>query len=86
MNDKSFEIDFDAYLKGFDEETKDLLGVDPGEEGEKFLDIKSVISKLKGKKVLLAYTKLWSEIELKPFNNSEITTLEEHIKRKWNAR
>ncbi len=83
MNDKSFEIDFDAYLKGFDEETKDLLGVDPGEEGEKFLDIKSVISKLKGKKVLLGYTKLWSEIELKPFNNSEITTLEEHIKRKW---
>ena len=25
-NDKSFEIDFDAYLNGFDGETKDLLG------------------------------------------------------------
>ena len=24
-NDKSFEIDFDSYLKGFDGETKDLL-------------------------------------------------------------
>lgn len=81
-NDKSFDIDFDAYLKGFDGETKDLLGVDAG-EGEKFLDIKGVIAKLKAKKVLLGYTKLWAEIDLKPFNNSEITTLEEHIKRKW---
>lgn len=81
-NDKSFEIDFDAYLKGFDGETKDLLGVD-AVEGEKFLDIKGVVTKLKAKKVLLGYTKLWAEIDLKPFNNSEITTLEEHIKRKW---
>lgn len=81
-NDKSFEIDFDAYLKGFDGETKDLLGVD-ATEGEKFLDIKGVITKLKAKKILLGYTKLWAEIDLKPFNNSEITTLEEHIKRKW---
>lgn len=81
-NDKSFEIDFDAYLKGFDGETKDLLGVD-AVEGEKFLDIRGVITKLKAKKVLFSYTKLWAEIDLKPFNNSEITTLEEHIKRKW---
>ncbi len=49
MNDKSFEIDFDAYLKGFDDETKDLLGVDPG-EGEKFLNIKGVITTLKAEK------------------------------------
>jgi len=81
-NDKSFEIDFDAYLKGFDGETKDLLGVE-AHDGEKFLDIRGVIAKLKVKKVLLGYTKLWAEIDLKPFNNSEITTLEEHIKRKW---
>jgi type I restriction enzyme M protein len=81
-NDKSFDIDFDAYLHGFDGETKDLLGVDAG-DGEKFLDIKGVITKLKAKKVLFGYTKEWSEINLKPFNNSEITTLEEHIKRKW---
>ena len=33
--------------------------------------------------MLFSYTKLWAEIDLKPFNNSEITTLEEHIKRKW---
>ncbi len=82
LNDKSFGIDFDAYLNGFDGETKDLLGVDVG-EGEKFLDIKGVISKLKAKKILFSYTSLWAEIDLKPFNNSEITTLEEHIKRKW---
>lgn len=82
-NDKNFEIDFDAYLKGFDEETKDLLGVDPGEEGERYLNIKNYISILKTKKVLLAYVKKWSEIDLKPYSNSDITTLEEHIKRKW---
>lgn len=82
-NDKNFEIDFQAYLNGFDEETKDLLGVDPGEEGEKFLNIKNYISILKTKKVLFAYVKKWSEIDLKPYNNSEITTLEEHIKRRW---
>jgi type I restriction enzyme M protein len=81
-NDKSFENDLDAYLHGFDGETKDLLGVD-ATDGEKFLDIKGVITKLKAKKVLIGYTKLWAEIDLKPFNNSEITTLEEHIKRKW---
>jgi type I restriction enzyme M protein len=77
-NDKSFDIDFEAYLRGFDDETKYLLGVD-ATEGEKFLDIKGVITKLKAKKVLLGYTQKWSEIDLKPFNNSEITTLEEHI-------
>ena len=82
MNDKSFDIDFEAYLNGFDGETKDLLGVDV-DDGEKFLDIKGVVSKLKAKKILLGYSKEWAEIDLKPFNNSEITTLEEHIKRKW---
>jgi len=81
-NDKSLDIDFEAYLDGFDGETKDLLGVHAS-EGEKFLDIKGVITKLKAKKVLMGYTKLWAEIDLKPFSNSEITTLEEHIKRRW---
>ena len=82
QNDKSFDVDFEAYLRGFDGETKDLLGVD-ATEGEKFLDIKGVITKLKAKKVLLGYTKEWSGIDLKPFDNSAITTLEEHIKRRW---
>ncbi len=82
LNDKSFEIDFESYLNGFDGETKDLLGVD-ADEGRKYLDIKGVIARLKSKNVLFSYVKEWSEIDLKPFNNSEITTLEEHIKRKW---
>ena len=82
QNDKSFDVDFEAYLRGFDGETKDLLGVD-ATEGEKFLDIKGVIAKLKAKKVLLGYTKEWSGIDLKPFDNSAITMLEEHIKRRW---
>ena len=81
-NDKSFEIDFDAYLGGFDSETKDLLGVDRA-EGDKFLDIYGVVRQLKAKKVFYSYVREWSEVDLKPFNNSEITTLEEHIKRKW---
>ncbi|MGL4503272.1 MAG: HsdM family class I SAM-dependent methyltransferase [Planktothrix sp.] len=82
QNDKSFDVDFDAYLNGFDGETKALLGVE-AYEGEKFLDIKGVIAKLKAKKVLFSYVKEWSSIDLKPFNNSDITTLEEHIKRRW---
>ena len=74
QNDKSFDVDFEAYLRGFDGETKDLLGVDAA-EGEKSLDIKGVVAKLKSKKVLLGYTKEWSGIDLKPFDNSAITTL-----------
>ncbi len=82
QNDKSFETDFEAYLGAFDGETRWLLGVNAG-DGEKFLDIRGVINRLKAKKVLFSYAKEWSQIDLKPFNNSEITTLEEHIKRRW---
>ena len=49
QNDKSFDIDFEAYLHGFDGETRDLLGVE-ATDGEKFLDIKGVVTKLKAKK------------------------------------
>ncbi|MBX3001159.1 MAG: N-6 DNA methylase, partial [Caldilineaceae bacterium] len=82
LNDKSFETDFEAYLGAFDTETRMLLGVNAG-DGEKYLDIRGVITRLKAKKVLFSYAKEWSQIDLKPFNNSEITTLEEHIKRRW---
>lgn len=82
-NDKTFDTDFRAYLKAFDPETKSLLGVDKGSQEEKFLDISGVSALLAKKRVLFDYVKTWSEIDLTPFNNSEITTLEEHIKRRW---
>ncbi len=82
-NDKTFDVDFHSYLKAFDAETKYLLGVDKGTDEEKFLDISGVTGQLKKKGILFNSVKAWSEIDLVPFNNSEITTLEEHIKRKW---
>jgi len=82
-NDKAFDVDFQAYLEAFDPETRSLLGVNKGTEEEKYLDISGISVLLKKKKVLFDTVKTWSEIDLTPFNNSEITTLEEHIKRKW---
>ncbi len=82
-NDKTFDVDFHAYLKVFDNETKYLLGVDKGTDEEKFLDISGVAGQLKKKRILFDTVKAWSEIDLVTFSNSEITTLEEHIKRKW---
>lgn len=83
QNDKTFDVDFYSYLKAFDPETKNLLGVDKGTDEEKFLDISGIAGLLKKKDILFDTVKAWSEIDLTPFNNSEITTLEEHIKRKW---
>lgn len=87
LNDKTMESDFEAYLKGFDAETKRLLGVAEQLEDEKtkdkFLDISSVEGTLKSKNIFFDVVKVWSEIDLVPFDNSEITTLEEHIKREW---
>ncbi|GGE15401.1 HsdM family class I SAM-dependent methyltransferase [Psychroflexus salis] len=82
-NDTSFNNDFDAYLKAFDTETKELLGVDRGNTEEKYLDISGVSGQLNKKHILFDTVKKWSEIDLSPYNNSDITTLEEHIKRKW---
>ena len=82
-NDSTFKLDFDAYLEAYDAETKGLLGVNAGNEDEKFLNVSGIVGQLKKKKILFAFAKAWSEIDLEPFNNSEITTLEEHIKRKW---
>ena len=87
MNDKTIESDFNSYLNSFDPETKRLLGVTEQLQKEKtedkFLDISSVIGTLKSKEIFFDVLKVWSEIDLVPFNNSEITTLEEYIKREW---
>lgn len=82
-NDKTFKVDFAGYLRAFDTETQHLLGVDKGNAEEKFLDISGISGLLSKKDILLATAKAWSEIDLKPYSNSEITTLEEHIKRIW---
>lgn len=82
-NDKTFDNDFDTYLKAFDPETKELLGVDRGNTEEKYLDISGLSGQLRKKNILFDMVKKWSEIDLTPYNNSDITTLEEHIKRKW---
>ncbi|WP_233862049.1 HsdM family class I SAM-dependent methyltransferase [Tenacibaculum piscium] len=82
-NDTTFKNDFDAYLSDFDTKTKELLGVERANTDEKFLDISGISGQLQNKNILFDTVKKWSEIDLTPFNNSEITTLEEHIKRKW---
>jgi type I restriction enzyme M protein len=82
-NDKTFQTDFDLYLKSFDLGTQELLGVNKGESEEKYLNITGKAGQLSKKGILFDFVKAWAEIDLKPFDNSEITTLEEHIKRKW---
>ncbi len=82
-NDRTFDTDFNEYLRAFDLETRHLLGVDKSNDEEKYLDISGVCGMLRGKNILFETALVWSKIDLEPFDNSEITTLEEHIKRKW---
>lgn len=76
------------YLSKYDEETKTLLGIDYAEGTSKHLDLKGIIGSLNAKShgvvdVLYTFTKKWAQIDLSIFNNSEVTTIEEHIKHKW---
>ena len=82
-NDKTFEQDFYTYRKGFDPELKMLLGIDRGTEEQKFLNMDGIVAELRAKKILLATVTKWAEIDLSGYDNSAITTLEEHIKRRW---
>lgn len=82
-NDKTFEDDFRNYLSGFNGMLKELLGIERGTDDSKYLNLDGVIAELRKKGVLLQYVAKWSQIDLSAYNNSEITTLEEHIKRKW---
>ena len=81
-NDTTFEQDFGYYLNGFDKDLKRLLGIGRAGE-EKFLNMDGIIANLRGKKILLSVVKKWAAIDLAPYSNSDITTLEEHIKRRW---
>ena len=76
------------YLSKYDIETKTLLGIEYAEGTPKYLDIKAIIGSLNAKShgdidVLYNFTKKWASIDLSIFNNSEVTTIEEHIKHKW---
>ena len=83
QNDGGFEQDFRAYLGAFDPDMKRLLGVDRGAENQKFLNMDGIVAELRGKKILLQVALKWAAIDLSPYDNSAITTLEEHIKRRW---
>ncbi len=82
-NDKTFEQDFFQYLAGFDAELKGLLGIESGTDDSKYLNLDGMVAELRKKGILMQYITKWAQIDLSPYNNSEITTLEEHIKRKW---
>lgn len=82
-NDKTFDQDFADYLKAFDDVLKKLLGIERGKSDQKYLNMDGIVAELRGKKILMSVVTAWSKIDLSPYNNSDITTLEEHIKRKW---
>ena len=82
-NDKTFEQDFADYLAGFDAQLKELLGIERGTDDNKYLNLNGMIAELRKKGIMMQYITKWAQIDLSPYNNSEITTLEEHIKRKW---
>ncbi len=78
----NFEADLEAYLSAYDDETRILLGVD-ADSDENFLDLRGQIKMLKAKGKLFDFVSAWAKIDLTHFSNSEITDLEEHIKREW---
>lgn len=82
-NDKTFEQDFTRYLSGFDAQLKELLGIGRGTDDSKYLNLDGMVAELRKKGILMSYITQWAKIDLSPYNNSDITTLEEHIKRKW---
>ncbi|WP_455586466.1 HsdM family class I SAM-dependent methyltransferase [Bacteroides sp.] len=82
-SDTTFEQDFNSYLKAFDAELKKLLGIERGKDEKKYLNMDYYVAELRSKKILLSVITAWSKIDLSPYDNSAITTLEEHIKRKW---
>lgn len=82
-NDKTFEQDFEKYLAGFDAQLKELLGIERGNQDSKYLNLDGIVAELRKKGILMQYITKWAQIDLSFYNNSEITTLEEHIKRKW---
>ena len=82
-NDTSFDQDFANYINAFDADLKRLLGIGCGTGEEKYLNMDGIVAELRGKKILMTVVSKWANIDLSQYDNSAITTLEEHIKRKW---
>lgn len=81
-NDLHFGVDLKEYLDAFDPSMKNLLGIVSPDKTEN-LNLMAVVDSLRKKNALFGYVTAWAKIDFTPYDNSEITTLEEHIKRKW---
>lgn len=82
-NDTNFNQNIDSYINSFDPETRKLLGYSDDENELDYLNLKKEMQTLRKKKVLFSIIKQWAEIPFEDYDNSEITTLEENIKRRW---
>jgi type I restriction enzyme M protein len=74
-----------SHLNQYDPDTKRLLGIGYAQGTPKFLDMQGKASDLAARdnSPLFPFAKKWASIDLTACDNSEITTIEEHIKRKW---
>ncbi len=74
-----------SHLDQYDPATKRLLGIGYAQGHAKFLDMQGKAADLASRdnNPLFPFAQKWASIDLTPFDNSEITTIEEHIKRKW---
>jgi type I restriction enzyme M protein len=74
-----------SHLEQYDPATKRLLGIGYAQGHAKFLDMQGKAADLSSRdnNPLFPFAQKWASIDLTPFDNSEITTIEEHIKRKW---
>lgn len=82
-NDSTFDQDFTEYLKAFDDVLRKLLGINREKNEAKYLNMDGIVAELRSKKILMQVVAAWAKIDLSGYDNSAITTLEEHIKRKW---
>ena len=82
-NDSTFDQDFSESIKAFDDVLRKLLGINREKNEAKYLNMDGIVAELRSKKILMQVVSAWARIDLSCYDNSAITTLEEHIKRKW---
>ena len=83
MNDATFDSDFARYLSAFDGDLKVLLGINIERGSQRYLNMDGIVTELRKKGILFSVAQAWAKVDLSAYDNSAITTLEEHIKRKW---